>query len=89
VTDLAKAVEKSDCDEEQIEERARKLESKTCPKCHSEMQGPKELRGLTGEIELVPIGGYAGDKIRAFYCESCGFIELYQGKKNWTEKRAP
>jgi hypothetical protein len=45
------------------------------------MQGPKELRGLTGEIELVAIGGYSGDKVRAFYCESCGFVEIYWEKR--------
>jgi predicted nucleic-acid-binding Zn-ribbon protein len=57
------------------------MELKTCPKCGSNMQGPKELRGLTGEIELVSIGGYAGDKIRAFCCDSCGYIELYREKR--------
>ena len=64
------------------------MESKTCPKCGANMQGPKELRGLTGEIELVSIGGYSGDKIRAFYCESCGFVELWE-KTKWAEKSAP
>jgi predicted nucleic-acid-binding Zn-ribbon protein len=57
------------------------MESKTCPKCGSNMQGDRQLRGLTGEVELVPEGGYLGDKIRAFYCESCGYLELYREKR--------
>ena len=45
------------------------------------MQGDKQLQGLTGEVELVPEGGYVGDKIRAFYCENCGYLELYREKR--------
>jgi len=57
------------------------MENKTCPKCNAGMQSDKHLEALGYETELVPEKGFIGDKIRVFYCGSCGYMELYQIKK--------
>jgi predicted nucleic-acid-binding Zn-ribbon protein len=55
--------------------------TKKCPKCGSNMQADKHLQSLGSETELVSHEGFLGDEIRVFYCENCGFIELYRIKK--------
>jgi predicted nucleic-acid-binding Zn-ribbon protein len=57
------------------------MESRTCPKCGSNMQGDKQVKIFGSELELVSENGFLGDKIRTFYCESCGFLELYREKR--------
>lgn len=57
------------------------MDNKTCSKCGSKMQEDKDLRALNSEVELVSEHGFRGDKLKAFYCESCGYLELYRKKK--------
>lgn len=56
-------------------------ETESCPKCGSNMQEDKHLQSLGSETELVSENGFLGDKVRVFYCEKCGFIELYREQK--------
>jgi predicted nucleic-acid-binding Zn-ribbon protein len=59
------------------------MDSKTCPKCGSPMQGDRHLQELGSEVELVTDNGYRGDKLKAFYCDKCGYVELYRIKRDW------
>lgn len=54
----------------------------TCPKCGSHMNEDKDLEALGCHVELVPAEGFPGDKVLAFYCERCGYVELYHVKKS-------
>jgi predicted nucleic-acid-binding Zn-ribbon protein len=51
--------------------------SKKCPKCSSEMLQDRSI-GTYTEITLKKEGEFLGERIRVFYCLSCGFIELYR-----------
>ncbi len=53
----------------------------TCPKCGSYMNEDKHLEALGCHVELVPSEGFLGDKVLAFYCEKCGYVEVYRVKK--------
>jgi predicted nucleic-acid-binding Zn-ribbon protein len=41
----------------------------------------KHLQTLGCEVELVSKDVFPGDKLKVIYCENCGYIELYRGKK--------
>jgi predicted nucleic-acid-binding Zn-ribbon protein len=45
------------------------------------MQEDKHLQALGSEVELVSKDAFPGDKLKVCYCENCGYIELYRGKK--------
>lgn len=47
------------------------------------MQGDRHLAEMGSEVELLTDKGFRGDKIKPFYCEKCGYIELYRIKKDW------
>jgi predicted nucleic-acid-binding Zn-ribbon protein len=55
-------------------------EAKKCPKCGAEMQKGMDLRGW-GSVTLRKEYDLIGDMIIPFYCENCGFVELYRQKK--------
>jgi predicted nucleic-acid-binding Zn-ribbon protein len=55
-------------------------EVKTCPKCGNVMKRGDYLAGY-GAARLVKIGDLRGDKVIPFYCENCGYIELYNEKR--------
>ena len=46
------------------------------------MNEDKHLEALGCHVELVPAQGFLGDKVLVFYCEKCGYVELYHLKKN-------
>lgn len=50
-------------------------EANKCPKCDGNMIEGK-VRTYAGVFSLKKPGDIAGDRIRAFYCEDCGYIEL-------------
>lgn len=53
-------------------------EAKKCPKCGTEM---KRTRLVSyGPVRLVKIDDLVGDKVISFYCEKCGYVELYNEK---------
>jgi len=52
-----------------------------CSKCGSQMQEDRHFQALGSEVELVSKEAFLGDKLKVFYCENCGYIELYRGKK--------
>ena len=55
--------------------------STTCPKCSNKMtKGEIPSTGLNSVLKLKKYGDVRGDDIIAFYCENCGFIELYTSK---------
>jgi predicted nucleic-acid-binding Zn-ribbon protein len=54
-------------------------ETKTCPKCGSEMVREDSLSSY-GPARLVKYGDAWGDKVAPFYCKNCGYIELYNEK---------
>jgi predicted nucleic-acid-binding Zn-ribbon protein len=56
-------------------------EVRKCPKCDGEMEKGKGLAGY-GFVRYAKKGDLRGDKILAFHCEKCGFIELYKEKKD-------
>jgi predicted RNA-binding Zn-ribbon protein involved in translation (DUF1610 family) len=45
------------------------------------MNEDKHLEALGCHVELVPAEGFLGDKVLAFYCDKCGYVELYRLKK--------
>jgi hypothetical protein len=38
---------------------------------------------MGSEVELVADGAPLGEKLRAFYREKCGYVELYKIKRTW------
>ncbi len=52
-----------------------------CPKCGAQMQEDRHFQALGSEVELASKDAFLGDKLKVFYCEDCGYIELYRGKK--------
>ena len=52
-----------------------------CPKCGSQMLEDRHFQALGSEVELVSKDAFLGDKLKICYCEKCGYIELYRGKK--------
>jgi predicted nucleic-acid-binding Zn-ribbon protein len=57
--------------------------AKTCPKCSGKMrEGTEEVFGnVFGCSRNVKyLGKLQGNRIRAYYCEDCGYIELYKEK---------
>jgi len=61
-------------------------EIKKCPKCSGKMK-PREPAGGAGEwafkfrLKKLETNDFLGDKIHAFYCEDCGYIEFYKEMK--------
>ncbi len=51
---------------------------KKCPKCNADMRNDKKL-GSYIEVSLRKEDQFIGDKVLTFYCDNCGFIELYRG----------
>jgi predicted RNA-binding Zn-ribbon protein involved in translation (DUF1610 family) len=45
-----------------------------CPKCGGEMKPGR----LTTNFRILKTNDWYGDPAMAFYCENCGFIELYK-----------
>ena len=54
-------------------------QTKKCPKCGSEMKPEDYLSGYV-PVRLIKFGDMRGDKVIPFYCENCGYIELYNQK---------
>ena len=52
-----------------------------CSKCGGQLREDRHLQVLNSEVELVEKEAFLGDKLRAFYCEQCGYVELYREKK--------
>jgi YgiT-type zinc finger domain-containing protein len=50
---------------------------KKCPKCSGEMVSGEVAR----EVRILKEGDMVGDKVDAFFCRNCGFIEFY--KEPW------
>jgi predicted nucleic-acid-binding Zn-ribbon protein len=55
-------------------------EVKTCPKCGSAMKRGNYLADYSA-TRLIKMGDLRGDKVIPFYCENCGYIELYNEKR--------
>jgi predicted nucleic-acid-binding Zn-ribbon protein len=53
---------------------------KKCPKCGDEMANDRQLGSYT-EITLKKGEQFLGDRVQAFYCVKCGYIELYREKE--------
>jgi len=49
-------------------------EAYRCPKCKGEMASGI----VSGNLRIVKQGDLVGDRMNAFYCMDCGFIELYK-----------
>jgi predicted nucleic-acid-binding Zn-ribbon protein len=49
-----------------------------CSRCNSPMQDDKHLQALGSELELVSYESFRGDRLKVFYCEKCGYVELYR-----------
>ena len=56
-----------------------------CPKCGGEMK----LGKPSGDFRILKSGDLVGDNIEAFYCEECGFIELYKEPSTKEPRRWP
>jgi predicted nucleic-acid-binding Zn-ribbon protein len=54
-------------------------EAKKCPRCRSRMERGSSL-GTYGGITMLKKGDLVGDKIIPFYCNNCGYVELYNEK---------
>ena len=50
----------------------------TCPKCGGQQTEDKHLQALGSAVELAPAEGFLGDDVQAFYCEKCGYVEVYR-----------
>jgi predicted nucleic-acid-binding Zn-ribbon protein len=56
-------------------------EVKKCPKCGSEMKRGKYVFGYMRQpSRLAKASDFWGNTIIPFYCEKCGYIELYDEK---------
>jgi len=55
-------------------------EVKECPKCGGEVV-KGEVRTYGGVFSLRKLKDIVGDRIQAFYCRNCGYIELYKEMK--------
>ena len=55
------------------------------------MQEDRHFQALENEAELVSKDTFLGDKLKVFYRENCGYIELYRGKKRgfWPHEDTP
>jgi hypothetical protein len=42
------------------------------------MQEDRHLQALGCAVDLVTSEAFLGDKVKTFYCQSCGYIELYR-----------
>jgi len=61
-------------------------EVKKCPKCGGEMVSGEALVGWGyWGFRLKKTGDMVGDKIVAFYCKNCGYIEFYKEIKEQKE----
>jgi predicted nucleic-acid-binding Zn-ribbon protein len=49
-----------------------------CSKCGSEMREDRHLQALGCSVDLVTKEAFLGDKVKTYYCQSCGYIELYR-----------
>jgi hypothetical protein len=38
----------------------------------------RHLQALGCAVELVTTEAFLGDKVKTYYCHSCGYIELYR-----------
>jgi len=45
-----------------------------CPKCGGEMK----FGTTSGDFRILKQGDLMGDRADAFYCQNCGFVELYK-----------
>jgi predicted nucleic-acid-binding Zn-ribbon protein len=59
---------------------------KNCPKCGKDMVRGQKLYGYGYQVRLIKQGDHWGDNIIPFYCESCGYIELYNEKNVQVDK---
>ena len=58
-----------------------------CPKCGGEMKSGRPSQ----DFRILKEGDLMGDGVEAFYCQDCGFIELYKEAstkepKRWSEQ---
>jgi len=76
---------------EQSENNSSESQAEICPKCGGEMKSGS----VTASFRVLKPGDLQGDKLYAFYCRDCGFIELYKEPSTkepwrWTkEQQAP
>jgi predicted nucleic-acid-binding Zn-ribbon protein len=49
-------------------------EAKKCPKCGGEMM----YGDVSRDVHILKQGDLVGDKLYAFFCRGCGFVELYK-----------
>ena len=65
-------------------ERAMGKEQATkCPKCGGEMKPGS----TSGDFRILKSGDLVGDSTEAFYCQDCGFIELYKAPSTREPRR--
>jgi predicted nucleic-acid-binding Zn-ribbon protein len=67
-------------------------EAMKCPKCGGEMKYG-EIASYGG-IRIRKQGDLSGDRINAFYCQNCGFIEFYKEPSTkepwrWQKEQVP
>ena len=51
-------------------------EHEKCPKCGGTMR--EGSLGSSGGVRVLKSGDIHGDAVTVYYCENCGFIELYK-----------
>jgi len=51
-----------------------KSDAYKCPKCGGEMK----FGTTSGQFRILKPGDMMGDRTNVFYCQNCGFIELYK-----------
>jgi YgiT-type zinc finger domain-containing protein len=56
-----------------------------CPKCGGEMKAGRPSQ----DFRILKEGDLMGDGVEAFYCQDCGFIELYKEPSTKEPKRWP
>ena len=57
------------------------MNEKICPKCSDIMSSKSKLKIFYASL-LARLGLDTGERIKAYVCPTCGYIELYAEKKN-------
>jgi predicted nucleic-acid-binding Zn-ribbon protein len=56
-----------------------------CPKCGGEMKTGRPSQ----DFRILKEGDLVGDRAEAFYCQDCGFVELYKEPSTKEPRRWP
>jgi len=56
-----------------------------CPKCGGEMKSGRPSQ----DFRILKEGDLVGDRAEAFYCQECGFVELYKEPSMKEPRRWP